>query len=616
MAEQAEAESTLLDLLADWEESRAAGRVVSPDEICAARPDLLDHFRRQAERLAAADRLLALAGVGADDSPPDIPGFELGERIGHGGMGVVYRGRDRILDRVVAVKLPAGSYCGPDARRQFEREGRTLAQLRHPNIVPIHSAGVSGFTPYLVMDYIPGGHLGAWAAVPRPPDSVAEVVEQVCRAIDHAHRAGIVHRDLKPSNVLIDGQGRPMVSDFGVAALLKGGSSAPDAANTSADTRAVATTQARGTPAYAAPEQLQSGRGGVTPAVDIWSLGVILHELLTGRRPELGDEAAERTSAPTGLLQIARKCREPSPADRYPSAAAVADAIRAWRTARRRRVRRIAAVTLIIAATLLAAGLVWFSPDARQRRQTAAAVRKLEREGQLDLLAAGPGGKALAVKRYRGAATDFSQTEAGFRLETATDASLIQLLPSVPAEAYTLRATVRPNSFGNGRLVFGVVCKLAAFTNENGDQNAVHGLFVSLNSDRKSAIASFEPRWYGEGPGPGDTLIRALSHKARPDRQHKYAPTPNPGEDKWDIIVRVTPANVTASCTRLDSGEAAGFGSLTTADREDFLRNVLRQYPDATPFEERATNGSGVGLFVAFGSITVQHYTVALDVPQ
>ncbi|MCI0461864.1 MAG: serine/threonine protein kinase [Gemmataceae bacterium] len=194
---------TVVELLLEWEERQDQGRPLTPEELCLDWPDQLVELRRQIRLLGAVGRLLELdGGPAAAPMLPVIPGFEILGKLGGGGMGVVYRARDAALDRVVAIKVPHwGVLTSHNAKARFEREARVLAQLRHPNIVPIHAAGLTEGQPYFVMDYVPQGSLAD--QLPRfraQPERVTALVERVARAVHHAHQRGILHRDLKPSS--------------------------------------------------------------------------------------------------------------------------------------------------------------------------------------------------------------------------------------------------------------------------------------------------------------------------------------------------------------------------------------------------------------------------------
>jgi serine/threonine protein kinase len=261
---------------------------------------------------------------------PEVPGYELMDELGRGSMGVVYRARQRSLNRIVALKMIlAGAHAGPAALARFRAEAEAAARLHHPTIVPIHELGEHAGMPYAVLELIEGGSLdrrlsgAAW-----PPRAAAELVEALARAIEHAHRRGIIHRDLKPSNILLAADGTPKIADFGLAKMISG------------DGGQTRTGEILGTPGYMAPEQAE-GRRDIGPAADIWALGAILYECLTGRRPFCGSSVLETlelirsgvppppralcNAIPAALEAICLRCLEKVPAARYPSAAALAD---------------------------------------------------------------------------------------------------------------------------------------------------------------------------------------------------------------------------------------------------------------------------------------------------
>ena len=269
---------------------------------------------------------------------PPIPGIVELEAVGRGGMGVVYRGRDAVLGRLVAVKmLLAWAPLSDAARKRAEREALVLARLRHPNVVAIHAAGEIDGVPYLVMEWIAGGTLQQRLAAGRlPPREAAELACAVARALEQVHAIGIVHRDIKPANILLAEAADPRrtvvpkVADFGLAR--------PEA-TTELLTRAE---DVLGTPGYMAPEQtgLDPAVGEVGPTTDIHAVGGLLFAMLTGEPPfkaptplesmqrsvrgDLGNPAA-LALAPADLGTIVAKCLQPVPAHRYRSAGELAD---------------------------------------------------------------------------------------------------------------------------------------------------------------------------------------------------------------------------------------------------------------------------------------------------
>jgi len=245
-------------------------------------------------------------------------------------MGVVYKARQTALDRVVAVKMILSSHlASPVQVERFVAEARTMARLQHPHVVRIHETGQVHGQHYMVMEYIAGPSLSqVLRRGPAGPEQAARWVATVARAVDHLHQQGIVHRDLKPSNILLDENDRPYVTDFGLVKML--------------GTSHLTTTGAIvGTPSYMAPEQATGRAAKVGPHSDIYSLGAILYELLTGRPPFLeetpldtlvqvieGEPIAPRRlnpAIPEKLEIICLKCLEKATEERYATAAALAD---------------------------------------------------------------------------------------------------------------------------------------------------------------------------------------------------------------------------------------------------------------------------------------------------
>jgi WD40 repeat protein len=268
--------------------------------------------------------------------------------LGQGGMGVVYQAYQRALNRLVALKMIlAAGQAGEEQLARFHTEAEALARLQHPNIVQIHEIGAHEGRPYIALEYVDGSSLARQlSGTPWPAGRAAEMVETLARAIHHAHGRGIVHRDLTPANVLLTPAGLPRITDFGLAKLLVGGG--PTLTQTGA---------ILGTPSYMAPEQAAGKGQEVGPATDVYALGAILYELLTGRPPFKAETPLDtlvqvqsqepvspsrlQPKLPRDLATICLKCLQKEPARRYPSAEALAEDLRRFRAGEPIRARPI-----------------------------------------------------------------------------------------------------------------------------------------------------------------------------------------------------------------------------------------------------------------------------------
>jgi tetratricopeptide (TPR) repeat protein/tRNA A-37 threonylcarbamoyl transferase component Bud32 len=291
-------------------------------------PKLADELERGFVALREMDQCIGREEAAAAAGWPDIPGYEIQGELGYGGMGVVYKARQATLNRTVALKvMQAGRTRSRRVSHRFRLEAEAAAQLKHPNIVQVYETGQWQGAAFIVLEHMAGGNLARRiAGTPQPERWAADVVWTIARAVEHAHQNGIVHRDLKPSNILVAADGTIKVADFGLAKLRN------DAADL---TR---TGEAPGTPAYMPPEQ---ACGEVSPRCDIYALGAILYELLTGRPPFAAESAAEtlllaQTREPVAprlvrprlardLEAICLRCLEKSPERRYATAEELAD---------------------------------------------------------------------------------------------------------------------------------------------------------------------------------------------------------------------------------------------------------------------------------------------------
>ncbi|MCW1913390.1 serine/threonine-protein kinase [Luteolibacter sp. GHJ8] len=394
-----------------------------------------------------------------------IANYELYEEIGRGGMGVVYRARQTGLDRIIAVKvLLQAKFAGEEQRERFLREAQTAARLRHPGITRIHDIGEDEGTPWFSMEYVEGKSLEQLVRE-HPMDSrdAASCVKQVAEAVQHAHEHGVLHRDLKPSNILLDEEGVPRVTDFGIARIL--GSSGDNATLTR-------TGQILGSPGYAAPEQALGGETGVQ--TDVYGLGALLYHLLTGRPPFQGptidailmqlredDPLSPRRlnpAVPQDLETICLHCLWKDVRKRYASAAELAadlerflkrEPIRArpispagiaWRWCRRKPwVAALLGVSILLGATLVAGSLMVARREHREQQRTAllAEARELRLE---------------ATGNSRGAALQAlaSAWKIGNLPEIRNEAIACLALPGLRLETTTMDAVVPDRRSADG----------------------------------------------------------------------------------------------------------------------------------------------------------------------
>jgi tetratricopeptide (TPR) repeat protein len=324
---------------------------------------------------------------------PQIPDYEILEEVGRGGMGVVYRARHMPLQRLVALKRMTA--LNADSMSRFRREAEAVAALQHPNIVQIYEIGEHEGQPHIALQFLPGGNLAQLIdGTPQPPREAARMVETLAQAMSAAHQRGVVHRDLKPLNILLTREGTPKISDFGLAKHLD------------ADQEHTQAGDILGTPSYMAPEQAEGRIREIGPAADIYALGAILYEMLTGRPPFKGTNKLEtlaqvrtqepvpprrlQPQTPRDLERICLQCLEKDPANRYATAAALAADLgrflagkpvharprartrRLWHWVKEQPGRATGAVALILGLLLAAgAGAAWLWQEVERQRDEA-----------------------------------------------------------------------------------------------------------------------------------------------------------------------------------------------------------------------------------------------------
>lgn len=348
-------DAELLDQMAlEWEEARDAGKPLSIDDLCKGKPQLRDALGKRVDRLQQMEALFDTSivneasvmtdfSLGKDllnpetSELPTIPGYELLECVGWGGMGVVYKAMQQGLNRLVAIKLMRFSHSEnagvckseSDDEQRFLREAESIASLNHSNIVAVHDVGRCDAGPFFSMEFLPGKSLADRIHdSPIGGQRAAAILKHIAEAVSAAHAKGLLHRDLKPANILFDHNDQPVVTDFGLAK------------NTSRESLNTVTGQVLGTPSFMPPEQAGARHDEIDQRSDVYGLGGILYAMLTGHPPFRSDSAvatlmqvvneppiAPRRLNPTidlDLDTICLKCLEKRASSRYESAAGVA----------------------------------------------------------------------------------------------------------------------------------------------------------------------------------------------------------------------------------------------------------------------------------------------------
>jgi serine/threonine protein kinase len=439
----------LSDLLLRWRELRQQGHNPAAEELCTSHPELLNDLQRQIQAVASMERILDLAGgprmaeepsetparmsdpvhMGACPAEPSLlttrrfalPGYEILDVLGQGGMGIVYKARQVALKRLVALKMIlTGPHAQADQLARFRAEAEAVAELRHPNIVAIYEVGEFDDRPYFSMELVEGGTLAQkLAGTPMPARQAARLVGTLAEAVAAAHARGIIHRDLKPANVLLQiadcGLGNdlfsgqsgvrnaqspsPKIADFGLAKRI------PDTPTQVAAGHQTQTGAIVGTASYMAPEQAEGRSRELSTAVDVYALGAILYETLTGRPPFQGETALDtleqvrgqdplpprrlQPKVPRDLETICLECLQKDPRKRYASARALADdlqrflagepvearPIATWEKFSKWAKRKPALAALLAvssaAAGSLLGGWVWFTAELHFERENA-----------------------------------------------------------------------------------------------------------------------------------------------------------------------------------------------------------------------------------------------------
>jgi serine/threonine protein kinase len=427
-------------------------------------------------------------------------------RVGRGGMGTVYRAQDLKLNRIVAVKLLNSAELASDLElERFHREAHAVAQFLHPNIVPVFDVGQHAGQHYFAMGFAHGGTLAEHVERYRQPRAAAELIEKIARGVHYAHSKGILHRDLKLSNILLDERGEPLVSDFGIAK------------HVDATLELTQTGAQVGTPGYMAPEQLDPSVGPITPATDVWAMGVMLYALTTGRRPfdhevrtrmeqmVLKDAPSSPRSVCRGLAKdletIILKCLEKSPAARYASAEALAADLRhflneepiqarprAWPVRAARKLRRYPVATTLTAVLglgVLGTAVVvhWADPQ----RQLTAIERELREQNSVALIRDSGWPKWHRVSA--GSAASQVGVPPGRKEFTVSSWSrcYLELMQDPGSNSYEFSAEIKHLRVGDGGGHVGIYFLSSEVNSPNGTELCLCEVYFSDHNSRPSS---------------------------------------------------------------------------------------------------------------------------------
>jgi serine/threonine protein kinase len=646
---------SLTDWLFFWKKrgdpvEAATATVLRPDEP----PDTNDPL------LQALNDILAVADQQPDGQPDGAPlpsaiaGYEVRSELGHGGMGVVYEAWDPVLRRVVALKMlrPPVPWLLPTEADQlagrFQREAQVLAQLKHEAIVPIYEAKLHEGQPYFVMEYVAGGSLAEHRdeLTAAGPKVIVPLAEKVARAVQYAHGHGVLHRDLKPANILLNEPRQPLVSDFGLAKLLdvpvpaEVGDTVPDAGRPPPDDVAARWTLPGcqpGTPAYMAPEQFDASFGPASPATDIWALGVILYELLTGRKPfvcrtreelreqvcrgELVRPRAVRPQLDRRLEAVVLRCLAKAPPLRYPTAGALADALAAWQKPSRRAWLAAAAGALLL--TPVATALLWprsRNPEEDYLRRANALLDELRQRGQVELIPPYPTNESFFALRCGAKGMEEpKRLQDGLNIHCTARCCLVELLPEVPVPNYRIRARMRrARELITQEDQWGVYCRHASLLTEQGSQHSFTALSFVGPEERKDApgtvelSAALRPCLFAHLLQPVERPRREFFHGAFEKgnvRNAAYAPDAN---NPWVEITVTVQGGVVTGSFHPGGADAVEMPPVTADDQRRSKLAIRTLFPDLAGVPDQRFDGSALGVYVREADCTVASFVVEL----
>ena len=541
---------------------------------------------------------------------PEFGNYDLLEEVGRGGMGVVYKARQKRADRLVALKVMRdGAQVTEEEKMRFTAEVRALGRIHHPHIVAVYDVGEESGCPYFTMEYIEGKSLAQrlrdGAAL--TPAEAARLVEDLANAVQAAHDVGILHRDIKPGNILIDAQGDAKLMDFGLAKHLQ------------QDTGLTSAGSALGTPSYMAPEQACGDLQKLGPHSDVYSLGATFYELLMGRPPFRGETAGGtlarvlqddvvpprkyRPQLSPELEAVCLKCLEKNPANRYASAQELAEDLQRWRNGeatrvrpwswRRRLARKVrrhwkpiaAALFVLATAGLFFLTFVWLDPDYQANRAKSTVDRAVQ-SGERVVLVGRTGPPKWARQAFDSADTTLSTAPTSvFQVQTKAE-TLIELAPAAHHDRYRISAELRTRESHRITCSSGIY-----FAHNHGSPDAagfVERVFVvrhernlmprgDSNKARKEDYAHINE--YQVRSRDGVTELEFVINLG----SHVYKVNPDPMIEKWRYLeVEVTPTALHARWRDED-------GNLHLIGRRDLVRKTV--LPVLVEHVQRSTTG-------------------------
>jgi serine/threonine protein kinase len=592
---------------------------------------LISTLRRHAPAGVTPDTDAETSWVGRRVGP-----YEILEMIGAGSMGTVYKARQLDLNRVDAVKI-ARSSLGVQARARFRTEGQAIARLSHPNIVRVYACGEQNGCPYIAMELVEGRSLAQKIVAGSFTErEAAELVQTLADAVAFAHKQEVIHRDLKPANVLVAADGSVKLTDFGLAKLLD-----IEDGQTQRET-------VLGTASYMAPEQARGDIAEVGVPADVYGLGAILYEMLTGRAPFRAETRMEtllqvqsqepvrptllRARLCRSLEAVSLKCLEKQPSRRYASAAELANDLQRWLTNRPTHARPIGPLgrcwKLVQRRPLLAAGLlcgmtavavaaVWWSllepsPERRYQQQVAPTLARLKQGEPIELIRPGEAAPASRVRCGENI-TKARATEEGFVVTTPV-LGIVEFLPDVPWPSFRIHAEFRHDQSRFGPVGDGGVG--IAFSYRDADSPAgkqhVFGAVALEDWDQRKRDGVLKSRamlqlvWYLDTPTDGQSPFK--HHHRYPPKREVWYPSPAGPDGVWHtLVIEVNSAGRTAV---LSDCPGQVMGPLRPEHYRTFPAKLVDLHDEARGVQFAPLDQIVIGAIVSGGQMTLRRLRI------